>query len=209
MATKKVKAGAKGARKVGAKGKAAARKAAALDLGKYMEQIKIGSYSWDDVLKSTSKNMDAVAEANRAIIDGYTDIAKRQYQMLRDLLDELRKVAGDRDTVVKELKRVVERARKDVQTLQKMASRTNNRAQRIVQKRADANLKAWKKLVADAKKAVTGKQPAAKKKASSKKKAAAKKQAAPKKKAAAKKKAATKKKAASRRKAAPKKQAAS
>ncbi len=193
MATTKAKSKARKKRTAGG--------VAALNLGKYMDEIKIGNYSWDDVLKSTGKNMDAVAEANRAIIDGYTDIAKRQYQMLKELWRELRKVRGDRDEVVKELKRVIEHARKDVQALQKMASSTNSKAQRIVKKRAEANLKAWKMLVAEAKKAVRGKP-------SGTASAPAKKKAAPKKKAAAKKKAAPKKKAAARRKAAPKRAAA-
>ncbi len=122
MATKKARPKARAAGKSTTKRKTAARKVEGLDLGKYMDEIKIGKYSWDDVLKSTSKNMDALAEANRAIIQGYTDIAKRQYEMLKNLLRELRKVTGDRDEVVKELKRVIERARKDVKSLQTMAT---------------------------------------------------------------------------------------
>jgi len=181
---------------------------AAQKLGKYMEEIKIGNYSWDDVLKSTGKNMEAVAQANRAIIDGYTDIARRQYEMLKGLLRELRKVRGDRDEVVRELKRVIERAKKDVKTLQKMASSTNSKAQRIVQRRAQANMKAWKLLVAEARKSVGGKAsaivpPAVAARAAPKRTAAArKKKAAPRRKAAPKKKAAPRKKAAPKRKAA-------
>lgn len=201
MAAKNAKPKAKATRKSGSKKKTPAKKTAGMDLGKYLEDIKIGKYSLDDVLEGSSRNMEAVADANRAIIDGYTDIAKRQYEMLKDLLDELRKVAGDRDDVVKDLKRVVEQARKDAQTLQKMASKTNSQAQRIVKKRTDANVKAWKKLVAEAKKRVSGKRPAPKK-------AATKKKAAPKRKAAAKSKAAPKKKAAPRKKAAAKKRPA-
>ena len=117
MATKtskpKAKPKAKATRKSAVKKKTPARKIAGLDLGKYMEDIKIGSYSLDGMLEGTSKNMEAIADANRAIIDGYTDLAKRQYEMLKGLLDELRKVAGDRDDVVKDLKKVVERARND------------------------------------------------------------------------------------------------
>ncbi len=67
MATRKAKPKARAARKSTTKSKTAAGKVAGLDLGKYIEDIKIGKYSWDDVLKSTSKNMEAVAEANRAI----------------------------------------------------------------------------------------------------------------------------------------------
>ena len=90
-----------------------------LDLGKYIDEIKIGKYKLDDVLDGTSKNVQAVAEANRAIVDGYIDIAKRQYDMLKGLLDDLKKVGGDRSDMVKELKKVVEQARKDVSILQK------------------------------------------------------------------------------------------
>ncbi len=196
MATKKLKPKARVTRKSAIKKKASSRKTTGLDLGKYMEDIKIGNFSLDDVFQGTSKNMEAIADANRAIIDGYTDIAKRQYEMLKDLLDELRKVAGDRDDVVKEFKRVVEQARKDVQTLQKMASKANNQAQRIVKKRTDANVKAWKKLMADAKKSVSRKSPA-KKKDATKKKATPKKKAAPKKKPAARKRPAARKSRAS------------
>jgi colicin import membrane protein len=203
MATTKVKA--KATRKRPVKRKSGISRVAVSNLAKYMDEIKIGNYSWDDVLKSTSKNMEAVAEANRAIIDGYSDIAKRQYEMLKGLLHEVRKVRGDRDAVVKELKRVIERAKRDVQALQQMASRTNSKAQRIVKKRADANLKAWKLLVAEARKAVsenlstieksvTGKKSPAKK-TPAKKKAPAKKKVPVKKKAPARKKAPAKKKA--------------
>lgn len=185
MATRKAKPKAKAARKSPAKRKAATKGVAAL---------KIGNFSLDDVLKSTSKNVDALADANRAIIDGYTDIAKRQYEMLKELLRELTKVRGDRDVVVKDLKRLSEHAKRDVQALQKMAKKANSKAQQIVKKRAEANIKAWKKLVDEARKSVGGKAPAAKKSAP-KKKVAAKKKAAPKKKAAARKRPAAKKKA--------------
>jgi colicin import membrane protein len=201
MATRKARPKARAARKSTTKMKTAAGKVAGIDLGKYLEDIKIGKYSWDDVLKSTSKNMDALADANRAIIQGYTDIARRQYEMLKNLLRELRKVTGDRDVVVKELKRVIERARKDVQSLQSMARKTNSKAQRIVTKRAEANIEAWKRLVAEARKSVGGKlpgmeMPASVKKAAPKKKAVTKRKAAPKKKAAPKRKAAAKKRPA-------------
>jgi ABC-type transporter Mla subunit MlaD len=201
---------AKAKKKTVAKTKASVKKKlSGLDLGKYLDEVKIGSYKLDDVLEGTSKNVQAIADANRAIVDGYIDIAKRQYDMLKDLLDDLRKVSGDRSDIVKELRKVVEQARKDVQVLQKMASKTNAAAQKIVKKRSEANLKAWKKLVADARKALSGKGTPAKKKAVAKKKTAAKKKAATKKKPAAKKKAAARKKTAARKKAAPKAAASS
>jgi colicin import membrane protein len=201
MAIRKVKLKARTARRSKTNLQTAAGKVASLDLKKYIEDIRIGKYSWDDILKGTSKNMEAVAAANRAILDGYADIARRQYGLLKGILRELRKVRGDRDEVVKELKRVVERIRKDVQTLQNMARKTNSKAQRIVSKRAEANIETWKRLVAEAKKSVGAKLPGMEV-------AAAVKKAAPKKKPAASKKAAPKKKAAPRTKAAPKKKAA-
>lgn len=206
----KAKTRAKAKTSSAAKRAAGARKQAAaavsgLDLSKYLDDVRIGSFSLDDMLAGANKNMEAIADANRAIIDGYTDIAKRQYEMLKDLLDELRKVSGDRSDVVKELKRVVEHARKDLTGLQKMASRTNQQAQKIVKRRADANIKAWKKLLDDAKKAAK-KAPAKRKKAAAKVKAAAKKKKATVKK---KKAPAKKKKAAAKKKAAPRKKAAS
>lgn len=152
-----------------------------LDLSKYLEEIKIGSLSLDDVLDGGSKNLEAIASANRAMIDGYTDVAKRQYDMLKDLLSEARKVGGDKSEVVKELKSLVALAKKDVQVLQKMASKVNKDAQQIIKKRTDANIKAWKKLIADAKNSVSKAPPAAKKAA---KKTVAKKKAARKKVAA-------------------------
>lgn len=189
MATGTSKAKARTTRKSTAKPRTAS--IGGLDIGKHLEQIKFGKFTWDDLLKSTSKNMDAVAEANRAIIDGYTDIARRQFAMLKELLRELRKVRGDRDAVVKELKRVIKRAKGDVQALQKLASKTNSKAQRIVKKRAEANLKAWQNMVAEARKSVSQKLPAMKKSVAGKKaapkKAAAKRKAAPRKKAAARK----------------------
>ena len=160
MAQAKATSKAKTTRKSPARRKSAAsKKVAGMDLSKFLDDIKIGNYDLDDVLEGTSKNVEAIADANRAIIDGYIDIAKRQYEMLKDLLEELRKIAEERSDVVKELKRVVDHAGKDLQTLQKMASKTNTQAQQIVKKRTTANIKAWKKLVADVRKSL-GKAPA-------------------------------------------------
>ncbi|HEY6130409.1 MAG TPA: hypothetical protein VIV27_00245 [Halioglobus sp.] len=216
MATKSAKPKARAARKSSAKKRSTSGKIAGVDIGKYMEEIKIGKYSWSDMLKSTSKNMDAFAEANRAIIDGYTDIAKRQYEMLKGLLRELRKVRGDRDAIVKELKRVIGHAKRDLQALQKMASKTNSKAQRIVKKRAEANLESWKKMVAEARKSVgdvlpelekplTKMKSAAKKAVPKKRKTVARKKAAPTK--ATGKKVAPKKRSTPKRKTAAKKKA--
>ena len=100
--------------------------------------------------------MEAVANANRAVVDGYSDMARQQYEMLRELLSELRKIRGDRDEAVKELRKLVERAKKDLQTLQNDAKRTHTKAQKIVSKRVDANRKAWKKLTDEIRKSVSG-----------------------------------------------------
>jgi hypothetical protein len=200
MATAKSKVTAKRpAKKAVRKVKAKVNKIGNLDLGKYLDDIKIGNLSLDDVLEGGSKNLDALAAANRAMLDGYVDLAKRQYEMLKDLFEEARKLGGAKSDVAKELKGLLDLAKKDVQTLQKMASKTNSEAQKILKKRTDANIKAWKKLVADAKRAVSKAEPAAKK-------AVAKK--APAKKAVAK-KVVAKKKAVKKavRKAAPKKAA--
>jgi hypothetical protein len=166
--------------KAGASAKEAVeKKIGKLDLGKYLEDIKLGDLSLEDVLDGGSKNLEAIATANRAMIEGYTDVAKRQYEMLKDLLKEARKVGGDRSEIVQELKGLVSLAKKDVQVLQKMATKVNKEAQQIIKKRTDANIKAWKKVIEDAKNVVS-KAPPAKKKAA-KKKVAAKKKAARKK----------------------------
>jgi hypothetical protein len=180
-----------------------AKSLAGIDLGGYLDDVRIGSLTLDDVLAGANKNMEAIADANRVIIDGYTDIAKRQYEMLKDLLDELKKVSGERSQIVKDLKRVVDHARKDLNGLQKMASKTNGQVQKIVKRRAEENLKAWKKLVAEAKKAARKQAPAASK-AAARKKSVVKKKAAAAKKAAGKKKVAVKKKVVARKKAATK-----
>ena len=114
--------------------------------------------------------MDAIAGANRAVIDGYTEIAKHHYEQLKDLLLQLRSVRGDRDVVVKELRGLIARAKKDIHKLQKAAKRTNSTAQKIVKKRADENIKAWKKLAAEVKDSVAKKPPVEQKKAAPKKK---------------------------------------
>ena len=105
-------------------------------------------------------------------------------------------IADGKDTS-KQLKKLVDHAKKDVQVLQQMAKKTNSDAQRIIKKRTEANIKAWKKVIEDAKKKVTKKAPALKKPAA--KKPAAKKKAPARKKAPAKKKPAAKKKAAAKK----------
>jgi len=184
--------------KAGSAGKSrssAKSKRGGLDLGKFLEEVKFGNFKLDDVLEGTNKNLQAIADANRAIVDRYVDIARRQFDMLKDLLDDLKKVGAERSAVGKELRKVVEQARKDLKALQKMASKTNAAAQKIIRRRSEANLKAWKKLVADARKALGGKvvapkkvavkRPAVKKKAAAKKKPAARKRPAARPRAAA------------------------
>lgn len=153
-----------------------------LDLNKYIQDVKIGDVKLEAVLEGSSKNMQAIAAANKAIIDGYTDVAKRQYEMLKALLKEAIAIGGPKSHPAKQLKQLVKHARKDLQDLLKLAKKTNAEAQKIITKRTDANIKAWKKLIDDTTKKVSKKKPVTKKKTRSKasttKKAAAKKPAA-------------------------------
>ena len=66
MAREKAKPKGKSARKGAAKKKTTAKKIAGVDLGKYLDDIKIGNYSLESVLEGSSRNMNAVADANRA-----------------------------------------------------------------------------------------------------------------------------------------------
>ena len=118
MATAKPKAKAKPK-------KSSAKKKSSFDVSKYINEFKIGDVKLEAVLKGNSKNMDAIAAANKAIIEGYTEVAKRQYEMLKDLLEEVKDIAGSKDTT-KELKKLVDHAKKDVQTLEDQSLRRRN-----------------------------------------------------------------------------------
>ena len=148
------------------------------------KSLKLADLKLEDVIQGGNKNIEAIADANRAIIDGYTDLAKRQYDMLKDFIDEVKGLGGDRDELKAQLKEMMDLAKDDVAALQKMAKKTNSQAQKILKKRTEANLKAWKDLLDDARSKVAKKEAVAEApKAASKpaKKKAAKKKAAKKK----------------------------
>ena len=144
------------------------------------KSLKLSELKLDDLIKGGNKNIEAIADANRAIIDGYTDLAKRQYDMLKDFIDEVKGLGGDRNDLKAQLKEMLELAKEDVSALQKMANKTNSQAQKILKKRTEANVKAWKELMEDARSKLKGEKeeeeaPKPAKKKAAKKKAAKKK----------------------------------
>lgn len=142
-------------------------------------QMTLADLKLEDVLKGSNKNIEAIAEANRAIFDGYTELAKRQYEMLKEFIEELKEIGADEGDLTSKLKQVMETAKDDVLVLQKLANKTNAQAQKIIKKRTDANLNVFRDLMSDAKAKVfkRGKKEEAKpvKKKATKKKAAKKK----------------------------------
>lgn len=148
------------------------------DVNKYIQDVKIGDLKLETILQGSSNNMQAIAAANKAIIDGYTDVAKCEYEMLKELLNEIKAIGGRKSDTAKQLKKLVKHTKKDLQDLLKMAKKTNADTQRIITKRSNANSKAWKKVVDDTRKKVSKKKPGTEKKTKAKasaiKKAAAK-----------------------------------
>ncbi len=134
-----------------AKAKKSGAKSESKSLTAYLEDIKFGSLSIEDVVQGSTKNLEAIADANRAIIDGYTDLAKRQYEMLKEFIEQIKELAGDDAELSDKFKAILDTAKKDVQDLQKIASGTNSQAQDILKKRTRANLDAWKKVIEEAK----------------------------------------------------------
>jgi hypothetical protein len=151
------------------------------------KSLKLADLKLENVIEGGNKNIEAIANANRAIIDGYTDLAKRQYDMLKDFIDEIKGMAGEKGQLKDQLKEVLDLAKDDVVALQKMANKTNAQAQKILKKRTEANVKAWKDLLDDARAKIM------KEDQEEAPKSAAKPAAKPAKKKAAKKKAAKKK----------------
>lgn len=129
------------------------------DLSKYIHDAQIGDLKLEAVLEGGSKNMQAIVAANKAITEGYADVAKRQYEILRELLEEAITISGRKSKKAKELKQLVKYARKDLQGLLKMARKANAEAQKIISKRTDANIKAWKKLIKGTSKTASGNEP--------------------------------------------------
>ncbi len=95
------------------------------DMSKYIQDVKIGDVKMEAIFEGSSKNMQAIADANKAIIGGYTDVAKLQYEMLKELLKEAIAIGGRKSDTAKQLKQLVKHARKDLQDLLKMAKKTN------------------------------------------------------------------------------------
>ena len=63
--------------KAGKSRSSAKKKRSGLDLGKFLDEVRFGNFKLDDVLEGTNKNLQAIADANRAIVDGYVETSRK------------------------------------------------------------------------------------------------------------------------------------
>lgn len=58
------------------------------DVAKMLSEFRVPGLDVDAMLKAQRKNLDALAEANKAAAEGYQAVAKRQAEILKETMEE-------------------------------------------------------------------------------------------------------------------------
>lgn len=126
------------------------------DLSKLMSSAQIPGVDIQALISAQSKNIQALAEANKLAMEGMQAIAKRQMEILTQTMSEASKVAntlsssGDpREKMVQQTqlaKTAFEQAIANMRELADMVQKSNREAADIISKRVSSGLEEVKDL---------------------------------------------------------------
>lgn len=126
------------------------------DLTKLLSSTKLPGVDVQALLAAQSKNIEALAEANKLAMEGMQAIAKRQLEILTQTMAEASRAAsgmtatGDpRDKLVQQTqlaKTAFEQAMTNMRELADMVQKSNREAADIISKRVSAGLEEVKEL---------------------------------------------------------------
>lgn len=121
------------------------------------KQFQVPGLDMDAMIASYRKNVEAVAAATRAANEGAQALIKRQTEIVRDALEQLRKATADLSAIkdAKELtekqaelaKHAFEKAFANVKELADVVSKSNTESLEIIQTRMNESLSEFQDLV--------------------------------------------------------------
>ncbi len=122
-----------------------------LDINELLGQFQLPGVDMEQLAKHGRKNIEAVQQANQAVIDGWQTIAEKQAEMFRETMEGLQKTmteglsgstseSGDHQA---ELAREgFETALENVRQLAEIAADSQSKAFEIMRERFEANMQA-------------------------------------------------------------------
>lgn len=127
------------------------------ELSKRLSELKIPEIDWQELLAAQQKNWAALGEANKVWLEGTQKVVKREVEILQNALADAAEASKDmlkegdaRAAAEKRLelaKSSFEKAISNIRELSEAASRANQDALAVIQKRALEGLDEIKSLI--------------------------------------------------------------
>jgi len=128
------------------------------DFTKFMADYKWPTVSFDAVMASQKKTMEAFAEANKLAVEGMQAVAKRQLEVVRQAVEEASGMGGEvfkpgapKEQVAKQAdlaKAQFDRMLANMKEMSEMLAKSNTEAANVVSKRISDSFEEFKALAA-------------------------------------------------------------
>lgn len=132
------------------------------EMTKMLGQYKIPGVDMDSIVASQKKNVEALVNANRTVVEGVQAVMKRQAEIVQEAMAEMTKAAGTlgkagsspQDLVAAQVDLVkggLERTFASLQEISQMVAKSQTDATSQINSRVTASLDEFKQLVQKAK----------------------------------------------------------
>ncbi|MEE8272509.1 MAG: phasin family protein [Alphaproteobacteria bacterium] len=121
-----------------------------MDINKMMADFKVPGVDMDALLATQRKNIEAVTAANQLAAEGMQAVARRQFEILRQTMEEMSAMATEvmgagspEASVAKQAeltKQAVEKTLGNIKEMSEMIAKSNFEAAEVISKRVSANL---------------------------------------------------------------------
>jgi len=127
-----------------------------VDFEKLLKDFKLPGMDVKGLVDSQSRNVQAVAEANRVTLEGIRSLSERQTAIMRETFDEVRQAfeevrgaenledAANRQSEV--ARKAMEKGMADMRELTEMLTNSNSQAFELVNQRMNESLEEFRKL---------------------------------------------------------------
>ena len=122
-----------------------------LDFNELLSQFELPGVDMEQLAKHGRKNIEAVQQANQAVIDGWQAIAEKQADVFRESMEGLQKtmteglsgsISGDGERRAELAREGFETALENVRQLAEIAADSQSKAFEIMRERFEANMQA-------------------------------------------------------------------
>lgn len=133
-----------------------------MDFTKMLQDYKFPGVDMEKVLSSQQKNIEALTKANQVAFEGAQAIARRQSDIMRQMMEEMSKMTRDimdtnqpQDRMTKQaevVKAAFENSLKNMKEISEMAAKSNTEAFDLINKRIGEVLDEFQTIVNDVQK---------------------------------------------------------